>query len=51
MVSYGEAMIKPQPLESNVLFTAMPGGKILTTNSQGEDEELYGTCVIQQGVT
>ena len=51
VVSYGEAMIKPEPLESNVLFTAMPGGKILTTNSQGEEEELYGTCVIEQGVT
>ena len=51
VVSYGEKMIKPAPLTTNVLFTAMPGGEILGVDGDGETYETYGTCVKENGVT
>lgn len=51
VVSYGKGIVKPASPTSDVLFTAMPGGKILVTNDQGEAQELHGACVIEQGVT
>ena len=51
VVSYGEKMIKPAPLTTNVLFTAMPGGEILGVDGDGETYETYGSCVKENGVT
>ena len=51
MVSYGDDMVKPAPLTTETLMTAMPGGAIAAVNSDGTTEEVYGTCVKEAGVT
>ena len=51
VVSYGEDMVKPAPLESETLMTALPGGAITAVDSDGTAEEVYGACVIENGVT
>ena len=51
VVSYGEDMVKPAPLESETLMTALPGGAITAVDSDGTAEEVYGTCVKEAGVT
>ena len=51
VVSYGEDMVKPAPLESETLMTALPGGAITAVSSDGETEELAGTCLKENGVT
>ena len=51
VVSYGEDMVKPAPLESETLMTALPGGAITAVDSVGTAEEVYGTCVKEAGVT
>ncbi len=50
-VSYGDDMVKPAPLTTETLMTAMPGGAIAAVNSDGTTEEVYGTCVKEAGVT
>ncbi len=51
VVSYGDDMVKPAPLTTETLMTAMPGGAIAAVNSDGTTEEVYGTCVKEAGVT
>ena len=51
VVSYGEDMVKPAPLEIETLMTALPGGAITAVDSDGTAEEVYGACVIENGVT
>ena len=51
VVSYGDDMVKPAPLESETLMTALPGGAITAVSSDGETEELAGTCLKENGVT
>ena len=51
VVSYGDDMVKPAPLESETLMTAVPGGAITAVGSDGTGEELYGTCVKEAGIT
>ena len=51
VVSYGEDMVKPAPLESETLMTALPGGDITMTAADGIVEQVYGTCVKEAGVT
>ena len=51
VVSYGEDMEKPAPLESETLMTALPGGAITAVSSDGTAEEVYGSCIIENGVT
>ena len=51
VVSYGEDMVKPAPLESEVLMTAQPGGAITAVSSDGAAEEVYGSCIKENGVT
>ena len=51
VVSYGDDMVKPEPLTSETLMTAMPGGEISVVNSDGSTSALYGTCLKENGVT
>lgn len=51
VVSYGDDMVKPAPLTTETLMTAMPGGAIAAVSSDGTTEEVYGTCVKEAGVT
>ena len=51
VVSYGDDMVKPVPLTSETLMTAMPGGAITAVSNDGTAEEIYGTCVKEAGVT
>lgn len=51
VVAYGDDMIKPAPLESEILMTALPGGSITAVGSDGAAEEVYGSCVKENGVT
>ena len=51
VVSYGEDMVKPAPLESEILMTALPGGDITMTAADGTVEQVYGACVKEAGVT
>ena len=51
VVAYGDDMVKPAPLTTETLMTAMPGGAIAAVNSDGTTEEVYGTCVKEAGVT
>lgn len=51
VVSYGKEMTKPEGQDSNVLFTAMPGGEIWGMDEEGKPVETYGTCVKENGVT
>ena len=51
VVSYGDDMVKPAPLESEALMTALPGGAITAVSGDGETEELAGTCLKENGVT
>ena len=51
VVSYGEDMMKPAPLESETLMTALPGGDITMTAADGTVEQVYGACVKEAGVT
>lgn len=51
VVSYGEGMVKPAPAESNVLFTARPGGAIVKMNGADAASEFGGTCLLENGVT
>ena len=43
VVSYGDDMVKPAPLTTETLMTAMPGGAIAAVNSDGttEHEDTY----------
>ena len=51
VVSYGDDMVKPAPLTSETLMTAMPGGAVSVVNSDGSTTEIYGTCLKEAGVT
>lgn len=51
VVSYGDDMVKPAPLTTETLMTAMPGGAIAAVSSDGTTEEVYGSCVKEAGVT
>ena len=51
VVSYGDDMVKPEPLTSETLMTAMPGGAISVVNSDGSTSALSGTCLKENGVT
>ena len=51
VVSYGERMVKPAPAESNVLFTAKPGGAIVKKSGADGALEFGGTCLLENGVT
>ena len=51
VVSYGKEMVEPAPADSNVLFSAMPGGTILRWDAEGKTDETYGTCLVENGVT
>ena len=51
VVSYGDDMVKPVPLTSETLMTAVPGGAITMVAADGTEEPVYGTCLKENGTT
>lgn len=51
VVSYGDDMVKPAPLTSETLMTAVPGGAIIMVAADGTEEPVYGTCLKENGTT
>ena len=51
VVSYGDDMVKPVPLTSETLMTAVPGGAITMVAADGTEEPVYGTCLKEDGTT
>lgn len=51
VVSYGDDMVKPVPLASETLMTAVPGGAITMVTADGTEETVYGTCLKENGTT